>query len=460
MSLPRRHRFRAGADANDLFRRLPSGARFRFSPPGGPDVFGADPVCTLTPWSTGDASPLLASALRDALPRVPPTTRGNVPAFPGGAVGIVPYEAGYALEALPVHPGPESAPWFAVYDTFARYHAPTDRVEVVSWGLLDGGEFDEREALRRAGELEERLRVGSASTSRGVPLACDAPPAPVDVRCSLDAHHHALAVERIQEHIRRGDIYQANLTARFDVTTDLPALDLYERLLRENPAPFATYLETDRSVVVSCSPERFLAAQGRELLSEPIKGTAPRGADAAEDTLRARALLASGKDRAELLMITDLVRNDLGKVSAAGSVRVPHLRRVRSFPHLHHLVSTIRGTLRPGRDVLDGLVALFPCGSITGAPKRRAMEILRELEGVPRGVYTGAIGWIGFDRSADFGVAIRTGRLADGVFSFGAGGGIVIDSEPAAEWQELLLKSRALQLALGCPVSDVRERSV
>ncbi|MBZ0268060.1 anthranilate synthase component I family protein, partial [bacterium] len=181
----------------------------------------------------------------------------------------------------------------------------------------------------------------------------------------------------------------------------------------------------------------------------PIKGTAARHADDAEDRRRAGALLASTKDRAELLMITDLLRNDLGKVCAPGSVRVPALRTLESFPHLHHLVSTIRGTLAPSLDVFDALAAVFPCGSITGAPKRRAMEILRDLEPAPRGIYTGAVGWIGFDRSASFRVAIRTGEHRDGVFSFGAGGGIVIDSTADAEWRELLLKTRAFARALG-----------
>ena len=147
-------------------------------------------------------------------------------------------------------------------------------------------------------------------------------------------------------------------------------------------------------------------------------------------------------------MITDLLRNDLGKVCEYGSVRVPELRKVESFPHVHHLVSTIRGRLRSDRDVFDALEAVFPCGSITGAPKRRAMEILSFLEPAPRGVYTGAVGWIGFDRSADLAVAIRSGMIADGVFSFGAGGGIVADSDPGAEWEELQLKARAIRLAL------------
>jgi para-aminobenzoate synthetase component 1 len=199
---------------------------------------------------------------------------------------------------------------------------------------------------------------------------------------------------------------------------------------------------------ISSSPERLLAVTGDRVESRPIKGTAARDPDPALDRLRAEALLRSAKDRAELLMITDLVRNDLGKVCAYGSVRVPALRELESFPHLHHLVSTVTGRLRPGATAVDALLALFPGGSITGAPKRRAMQLLRELEPCARGVYTGSVGWLGFDRSADFSIAIRSGHLRDGVFCFGAGGGIVADSDPDAEWEELLLKTRAPRFAL------------
>jgi para-aminobenzoate synthetase component 1 len=217
----------------------------------------------------------------------------------------------------------------------------------------------------------------------------------------------------------------------------------------DNPAPFSLFLETPHGTVISSSPERLLAARDRRVESRPIKGTAARDPSPAVDRRLADGLLASEKNRAELLMITDLLRNDLGKVCEHGSVRVPQLVQLESFPHLHHLVSTVVGRLRAGLDVFDALEAVFPCGSITGAPKRRAMEILRDLEPVPRGVYTGTVGWVGFDRTADLAVAIRTGVLAEGVFSFGAGGGIVADSEAPLEWSELLLKARALALALG-----------
>ncbi len=454
---PRRHRFRAREDAGTLFRRLPIDRRFRLaSGPDAPQWIGASPARVIT---GGDDAAIPSAALRDALPRVPDARRTG---FPGGAIGCIAYERGYALEGLAPHPAagaPRRDAWFGVYDTFAVVHPAAHEVEVVSWGLTGEGGFDARLALQRAEALEDRLRAASAADGAAgavpPPPPGGVPPAP---HASLDAAGHARACAEILEAIRRGDIYQANLTVRFEAAAPAGGADLFDRLLRDNPAPFAALLETDHGTVVSCSPERLLAARGRDVETRPIKGTSRRAADPAEDAALAAALLASPKDRAELLMITDLLRNDLGKVCEPGTIRVPRLAGVESFPHLHHLASTIEGRLRPGLDVLDALAAVFPCGSITGAPKRRAMEILRGLEPAPRGIYTGTVGWLGFDRSADFAVAIRTGVLEGGVFSFGSGGGIVADSDPGAEWRELQLKARAFALALGADLEAARPR--
>ena len=449
MRIPRRHRFRTPLDANGLFARVPGEHRFRLAASeAGPQTFGAAPVAVVAGTSGG----IPKGELRRALPRVP--TMGSQ-RFLGGAVGCIAYERGYDVEGLPsaaaLAPGPDV--WFGVYDTFASTDPDTGEVEVVSWGLTEEGTFDEKKALGRAEDLEEALR------DEAVPAKRHLAPAAARVRTSLDAPAHARAVGEILEAIRRGDIYQANLTARFDVETSVDAVTLFEGLLRDNPAPYSLLLETDAGCVLSSSPERLLAARDRDLETRPIKGTSARDPNPSLDRALAEQLLASAKNRAELLMITDLLRNDLGKVCEPGTVRVPQLVALESFPHLHHLVSTVVGRLRPPFDVLDALEAVFPCGSITGAPKRRAMEILRELEPAPRGIYTGTVGWIGFDRTADFAVAIRTGVLVDGVFSFGAGGGIVVDSEAAAEWSELTLKARAFALALDVSLeSEVRGR--
>lgn len=474
MRIPRRHRFRTRLDANELFARLPGAHRFRLGRSAdGAQAFGAAPVAVVT----GDASRgIPKDELRRLLPQVPPAGREG---FPGGVVGCVSYERGYDVEGLSrrhdLAPGPDV--WFGVYDTFAATDPDAGEVEVVSWGLGEDGVFDEKRALARAEDLEDALRGDAASVSRAAivaaPVAASpAPRAPRSltaapqslaaaprVRSSLEPSTHAGAVAEILEAIRRGDIYQANLTARFDVATSADPVQLFERLLRDNPAPHSLFLETDRGVVLSSSPERLLSARDRCLETRPIKGTAARDSNPAVDRMLAKELLASEKNRAELLMITDLLRNDLGKVCDPGTVRVPKLVALESFPHLHHLVSTIVGRLRAPLDVFDALEAVFPCGSITGAPKRRAMEILAELEPAPRGIYTGTTGWVGFDRTADFAVAIRTGVYADGVFSFGSGGGIVVDSEAAAEWSELTLKARAFALALDVDLeADVRGR--
>ncbi len=473
MRMPRRHRFRMPAGPGELFHRLPSGRRFRFAQAAdGWTCFGHDPVHVVSadpclvdeepPEGRSGSGVLLADRLREALPRVPPPRAGSL-RFPGGAVGWVTWERGVRAEGLSprhVEPGrPEL--WFGVYDTFATWDPDTREVEVVSWGLRPGEGFDPRLALQRAGELEERLR-GDPGTPPpdaeprairrvGPPVSPDActPPSLLPPRLSLDRAAHSVAVNEILEAIRRGDVYQADLTVRFDVPTRDDAATIFDRLLTSNPAPYSALIETDRGSVISSSPERLLAVSDRRLETRPIKGTIPRSADPAEDRALAAELLASAKDRAELLMITDLLRNDLGKVSDYGTVRCPDLRRLESFPHVHHLVSTVEGRLRSGLDVFDAIAAVFPGGSIAGAPKRRAIQLLAELEPSPRGVYTGTVGWIGFDRTADLSVAIRTGILAEGVFSFGAGGGIVADSTPDAEWRELHWKARAILRALG-----------
>ncbi len=468
--IPCRHRFRTDEDPGTLVSRLPAGRRFRFAANAdGATRFGAEPVAVvradpIDPTGTDEgrrdpaggapdgsplgmaASVLLADRLREIMPRIVPERTGPL-AFPGGAVGWITWERGQRSEGLPVaHPEPGRPElWFGIYDTFAIWDPIAREVEVVSWGLRPGEGFDAREALRRAEALEERLRAGTSTPGR-----MSAPfPTPGRPRLSLDRRAHAAAVAEILEAISRGDVYQADLTVRFDVPTAVNGPALFERLLARNPAPCSAWIETESGSVISSSPELLLAARGRHVRTRPIKGTIGRHSDPALDHARGEALLASEKDRAELLMITDLLRNDLGKVCEYGTVRCPRLHDLESFPHVHHLVSTVEGRLRSGLDSLDALAAVFPGGSIAGAPKRSAMQLLSDLEPVPRGVYTGTVGWIGFDRSADLSVAIRSGFLANGLLSFGAGGGIVADSTPDAEWMELHLKARAFLRAIG-----------
>ena len=241
-----------------------------------------------------------------------------------------------------------------------------------------------------------------------------------------------------------------NLSQRFTVPFAGTALALNREIGKRTAAPMAAYLQHDRVQVISASPERFLRFDPvtRQVETRPIKGTRPRRTDAADDARLARELQESDKDRAENVMIVDLLRNDLARVCKPGSVRVPVLNALESHPTVHHLVSTVTGVLRAECDALDLLAATFPGGSITGAPKLRAMSIINELEPVARGIYSGAIGWLGLDGAMDTSIAIRTVIIAGGIASFHAGGGITAQSDPADEFRETLDKARALTAAV------------
>lgn len=256
------------------------------------------------------------------------------------------------------------------------------------------------------------------------------------------------AVEQAKEYIGRGEIYQVNLSQRFEVELPFPAWSLYKRLREINPSPFAAFLDFPEVQVVSASPERFLKLSGTKVQTRPIKGTRPCGRTFEEDETLARELLSSEKDRAENIMIVDLERNDLGKVCHFGTVKVPELCILEKFPTVFHLTSTVEGELRERKGPVDLLKACFPGGSITGAPKVRAMEIIEELEPTRRSIYTGSIGYMSFSGDMDLNIAIRTFLIKENQAYFQVGGGIVSDSNPEAEYQETLDKARALISAL------------
>ena len=257
------------------------------------------------------------------------------------------------------------------------------------------------------------------------------------------------AVERVREYIFAGDIFQANLSQRFEVASDESPWSFYTRLRERNAAPFAAFLDFPEVAVVSASPERFLRVDAERVVeTRPIKGTRPRGVGPEHDAALGQALAESAKDRAENLMIVDLMRNDLSRVCAPGSVRVSELFSLERYATVHHLVSTVVGTLASGADAIDLLRAAFPGGSITGAPKLRAMEIIAELEPSRRGVYCGSIGYWSVTGELDTSIAIRTAVFQDGRIYFSAGGGIVADSVPEQEYLETLDKARAMIDAL------------
>lgn len=256
-------------------------------------------------------------------------------------------------------------------------------------------------------------------------------------------------VERAKGYISSGDIYQINLSQRLKIRWEGDPFALFQRLCLDHPAPFSSYTDLGGFQIICNSPERLLKVSGRSVETSPIKGTRPRGSTPGEDRALKEELRTSVKERSEHVMIVDLERNDLGRVSVAGSVEVAGFETIETYRHLHHMISTVRGTLRPGVDSAAALRAVFPGGSVTGAPKIRAMEIIDELEPSPRGVYTGAIGWMDLNGDMEMAMAIRTAVYSEGFLHLHVGGGIVADSVAEEEYEETLLKARDFLSALG-----------
>ncbi|MFA6290084.1 MAG: aminodeoxychorismate synthase component I [Opitutaceae bacterium] len=399
----------------------------------------------------GDPLAELQSLLRHyaSVPTTPPLrsqvsalSPPNIP-FTGGAVGFFGYELCTQLEKIPrtAHDDLPEVPdlAFAFYDGLIAHEHATAR----TWLVANPVHTTPAPAIlaRHRVALAPRKVCHLISDKLSLPEKFQ----PV---ANFSFETYAAAIARIKTYIASGDVYQVNLTQRFLTPLPCPPFALYERLRARSAAPFASYLNFGPVQIASSSPERFLRIRGRHVETRPIKGTRRRDAAPAADTLLASELLASPKDRAELLMIVDLERNDLGRVCEYGSVRVDDLWHLESHPTVHHLVANVSGTLRPDCDVIDCLRATFPGGSITGAPKIRAMQIIDELEPHRRHVYTGAIGYIGFNGDCDLNIAIRTLTCTGGLAYYSVGGGIVWDSDPAAEYQETLDKGRALHEAL------------
>jgi para-aminobenzoate synthetase component I len=276
----------------------------------------------------------------------------------------------------------------------------------------------------------------------------EGPPAPdVEFESGMSRERYCGIVRRAQEYIAAGDIYQVNLAHRFSARWSGDEFSFYERLRESSPAPYGAYLALNERTVLSTSPECFLSMSGNAICTRPIKGTRPRRADANADEKSAYDLMTSPKEISELVMITDLERNDIGQVCDYGSVRVRELLKLERFEQVFHLVSTVEGRLAQGIDHVRALRACFPGGSITGAPKKRAREIIAELEPEPRGLYTGTLGWFGFNGESRFNIAIRTVVVEGGMAHFHVGAGIVADSSPEMEWQETLDKASGILTA-------------
>ncbi|RMG49268.1 MAG: anthranilate synthase component I family protein [Acidobacteria bacterium] len=384
----------------------------------------------------GGAGELL-SALRDALARAPKPGAGlsGVP-FTGGLVGCAAYDLVRFFEPLPepAHkpPAGPDALFFAprsvlVFDHLTRRAA-----------LLHDGPESDRAALRK--EVIAALRSAVPPSSPG---AKHAPPEP-----SLSPAAFREAVRRAKGHIAAGDVYQLVLSVRFEGACDVVPFEVYRALRLLNPSPYMYFLETGEAAIVGSSPEALVRLQGRQAALRPIAGTRPRGADDEEDARLERELLADEKEAAEHVMLVDLARNDLGRVAVGGSVRVDPYRTIERYSHVMHLVSGVRGVLAPDKDAFDLFAASFPAGTVVGAPKVRAMQLIDEIEPVRRGFYAGTVGYFGAGGGMDQAIAIRTIVLSQGRYRYQAGAGIVADSDPAREHEEVLAKSAALESAL------------
>jgi anthranilate/para-aminobenzoate synthase component I len=314
-------------------------------------------------------------------------------------------------------------------------------------------------AVDRLGVVEDGRSIAAAPTGAAfdVPLEiADAEvPSPLAARpidllhySNLSREEYRRRVRRLREHIAAGDIYQANLSQQFRLRWPRTGLALYERLRALSPAPFAGYFRVGGLELVSASPERLLEVSGDRASTRPIAGTRPRSADPDADRALAAELLLSDKERAEHLMLVDLERNDLGRVARMGSVEVDELMTVEAYSHVRHIVSNVQARLAPGRDALDALAALFPGGTITGVPKIRCMELLDEIEQVPRGFYTGSLFYVTPSGRLDANILIRSAVVARGTVTFHTGGGIVADSDPDLEYEETLHKAEGMRVAL------------
>jgi para-aminobenzoate synthetase component 1 len=441
-------------DAAEGFRDLPGLALLESARPGRNarwTYLTADPVAVLeTPASGPDpfvvARRLLARL--DASRTDPPAA----PPFTGGLVGYLGYDLGHWLERLPsISLDDQGLPpvRLGLHDWVVAFDRRTDRAWLCG-RALDG---DTARLVRRLDDVHARLVTPSAGPSQGT----DAPATPLRFRSGLKRHEYEARVEIIRQHIADGDIYQANLTRRLETPFVGDPWSIYRHLRTGDPSLFSAFLDLGASpetghprALLSASPEPFLSlSPDGAVASDPIKGTRPRGRDREADRALACELLTSAKDRAENVMIVDVLRNDLGRVCTPGTVRVPRLCRLERTAAVQHLVSTVTGRLEPGRDAFDLLTASFPGGSITGAPKIRAMEILEGLEPVRRGPYTGALGWIGADGAMQSSILIRT-LVADGRrLTLHVGGGITWGSDPNAEWEETVAKARGPLGAIG-----------
>ncbi|MBS4197475.1 anthranilate synthase component I family protein [Lederbergia citri] len=359
----------------------------------------------------------------------------GIPDFQGGAIGYISYDYAWCIESLPnIAKNDLHFPliYFLVFDEWAVF----DHEEECLWVMVlnrDNAKGKLAEAIAKWNETpttiknSEVLKVGSQ-----------------ELQVSFSEEEFVCAVEKIQQYISEGDIFQANLTVRQSKELNIAPIEVYKELRILNPSPYMGYLHTPEFQIISGSPELLIKKEGDVVSTRPIAGTRPRGINDEDDARLANELIQNEKENAEHIMLVDLERNDLGRVCEYGSVKVDELMTVEKYSHVMHIVSLVTGQLSPDKSSYDLIEAVFPGGTITGAPKIRTLEIIEELEPVKRGVYTGSLGWIGFNHDVNLNIVIRTMLVKDGICHVQAGAGIVIDSDPKAEYVESLRKAAAL----------------
>lgn len=413
-------------------------------------------------WAPVAADPL--DVVRELLAPYAAAPVPGLPPFQGGAAGYIGYDWGASLERIPRPRYDDlAAPdvLLGLYDWVIAWDHLEERAWIISTGLPDRDGASRaaarlewvrgrREGRRSApGHTVGRSHRAARQRAPSFPVTDTPAAAEIGLHSNFTREGYLEAVARVVEYIRAGDLFQANLSQRLEAKLAEPPLALYRRLRQLNPAPFAAYFDCGDLIVASSSPERFLRVdEGGSVETRPIKGTRPRGVGPEHDAALGLALTESEKDRAENVMIVDLLRNDLSRVCVPGTVRAPELLALEHYATVHHLVSTVVGELAPDHDVVDLLRAAFPGGSITGAPKIRAMQIIAELEPTQRAVYCGSLGYLSRTGALDTSIAIRTYLILGDDVYFQVGGGIVADSDPEQEYWETLHKGQGLVAAL------------
>lgn len=398
----------------------------------------------LVKWRNGDSEILLGeplSLLEDLVAKYQVSYNATLPVFQGGAIGFVAYDYARKIEELSdcaeddlhvpdIH--------FYIFDCWAVHDVNTNEVTLMKLESSDVNLEDWANVWHVAAEAGLNNRKFEKTSA--VEIVNDES----ELLVSFAGTDFEEAVSRIQSYIAQGDVFQVNLSVRQSKKLAASAMDVYEALRTFNPSPYMAYIEASDFAVVSGSPELLVKRHGNELSTRPIAGTRPRGKSEEEDIELAKELIDNEKERAEHVMLVDLERNDLGRVSTYGTVEVDEFMVIERYSHVMHIVSNVRGEIAEGKSNADVIRAMFPGGTITGAPKIRTMEIIEELEPVRRGLYTGSIGWLGYTGDMEFNIVIRTAFIKQGVAHIQAGAGIVIDSVPQREYQESLNKAKAM----------------